>query len=286
MRRLPLAAVVVTYRPTPEMIQRILDHAAFLDHIVVVDNTEGVRIGGLDASPNITYLPMGTNQGLGEALNAGVEGAARLGYAWVLLLDQDSTLSRLAAESAFSAIADDIGIVALRQTLRGKDSMNVTAPATSAFACRNVTVTMTSGSILNAQAYRTCGPFEAKLFIDYVDHDYCLRLRRAGYKVVQCDSAVLDHQLGDPKTVNCLGLSTSFITHQPFRSYYITRNGLYVLFRYFADDPRIALGVAKVLGKELVKAVVLENDKPRRLGFMALGLWHWLVNHYGKVAQP
>lgn len=284
MNKLALAAVVVTYHPTQDMVQRVRIYAEFLCHVIVVDNTEQAHADAFNSVSDVTYLPMGTNRGIGDALNVGVDHAAKLGFQSVLLLDQDSVLTRDAASSACSATGDNIGIVALRQALHGERKRpSVTGPILPE-GCVDVPVTMTSGSILNVRAYRECGHFAAKLFIDYVDHDYCLRLRRSGYRIVQCMRATLDHQLGDPKTVTLMGFSTSFVTHRPLRSYYIVRNGLYVVTKYFADDPMVALGVIKVLGKEFLKAVTVENEKLRRLRYMGLGFWHWLLNRYGKVA--
>ena len=281
MTKLPLTAVVVTYHPTREMIQRIRRHADFLAHVVVVDNTEQAAGDDLALLQDVTYLPMGSNRGLGDALNAGVEQAASLGWTSVLLLDQDSELTREAAAVALAAQADGIGIVSLHQVVRGRAE-----PGKQRSGCIDVPVTMTSGSLLDIRAYRSCGPFDTQLFIDYVDHDYCLRLRRSGYRIVQCLDASLDHELGEQATHRMLGATVRFVTHRPFRSYYIVRNGLYVAFRYFADDPWVALGVLKVLCKEIVKAVAFEGDKLLRLRYMGLGLRHWLANRYGKVALP
>ncbi len=281
-----LAAVVVLFHPTQEMIDCVLGYAGFLGHVVLVDNTEPARPVAFKSIPSVTYLPMGTNRGLGDALNAGVECAAGLGFHSVVLLDQDSVLTRQATAAACAAIADDVGIVALRQSLHRERGEAGLQRSDARSGCVDVPVTMTSGSILNVHAYRACGPFDTKLFIDYVDHDYCLRLRRGGYRIVQCLHAALEHELGEPKTVRLAGRSVSFVTHRPFRSYYIVRNGMYVVTRYFTDDPKAAFGVIKVLFKEFVKAVAFENEKASRLGYMGLGLWHWLFGRYGRVVQP
>jgi rhamnosyltransferase len=285
-----LAAVVVTYHPTPEMLARIAAYSKFLGHVVAVDNTEREIADGsaVVSQPGVTFLPMGGNRGLGDALNVGVRHAEGLGFRWIVLLDQDSVLTSRALAMASAGMEEDVGIVALHQAIRRDDLLHKGRTATSGpqHGCIDVPVTMTSGSILNARAFHHCGPFDAKLFIDYVDHDYCLRLRRAGFRIVQCLDAALDHELGEPKTVRFAGHAVSFITHRPFRSYYIVRNGLYVAGRYFFYDPKTAFGVIKVLCKELVKAAALETDKLTRLRCMALGLWHWMIHRYGKVVAP
>lgn len=35
------------------------------------------------------------------------------------------------------------------------------------------------------------------LFIDSVNHEYCLRLQKNGYKVIQLNTAIFEHNLGN-----------------------------------------------------------------------------------------
>ncbi len=39
------------------------------------------------------------------------------------------------------------------------------------------------------------------LFIDSVDTEYCLRLKKNGYRVVRLNEAILYHPLGDSKNI-------------------------------------------------------------------------------------
>jgi rhamnosyltransferase len=44
---------------------------------------------------------------------------------------------------------------------------------------------MTSGCLTNLAIWDESGGFSDELFIDEVDHDYCLNVRRHGYRVVR-----------------------------------------------------------------------------------------------------
>ena len=48
---------------------------------------------------------------------------------------------------------------------------------------------------MKSETYQELGPFEDQLFIDYVDTEYALRMRAAGYRIVE-SNVVLNHSLG------------------------------------------------------------------------------------------
>ena len=52
---------------------------------------------------------------------------------------------------------------------------------------------MTSGSFLNLKVYKEAGPFVDKLFIDYVDFEYCLRLKKKGFKIYKLNNTYMQH---------------------------------------------------------------------------------------------
>lgn len=61
------------------------------------------------------------------------------------------------------------------------------------------------------------GGMNDDMFIDGVDFEWCLRARNYGYKILQCTSAKLIHELGN-------GNSDKVLSHSPNREYYIVRN--------------------------------------------------------------
>ena len=63
---------------------------------MIVDNGSGEAelkmLRELSADPQITLALNSANLGIARALNIGIERAAALGFAWVLLLDQDTVV--------------------------------------------------------------------------------------------------------------------------------------------------------------------------------------------------
>ena len=62
--------------------------------------------------------------------------------------------------------------------------------------CVQVLTPMTSGSLLDLSAYEAVGPFMDELFIDQVDNEFCLRLRAAGFSVLEAGEATLQSPSG------------------------------------------------------------------------------------------
>jgi rhamnosyltransferase len=261
-----VAAVVVLYRPGAEALSTISSYGPSVGRVYAVDNTETPEqplLEALSAVPNAEYVPMSGNEGLGSALNAGVQRALAAGYAWVLTMDQDSTpdgamlreLSRCASECSEQRA---VGLVSpLLRLENGPDE-------TGFVGCRNALTTITSGSLLSVGAWTAVGGFDETLFIDQVDHELCLRLQAAGFAVLECGSAWLSHRMGEMSERRLLG--PVFVSnHSALRRYYITRNRLAVSKRYRTEFPEFHAREMSALRHELLKVVLLEDHKAAKL---------------------
>jgi GT2 family glycosyltransferase len=56
---------------------------------------------------------------------------------------------------------------------------------------------MTSGNIVNLDAYEKVGGWKDWMFIDCVDTDFCMNLHKHGYKVLRLNKVIMEHHLGD-----------------------------------------------------------------------------------------
>jgi rhamnosyltransferase len=276
------ATAVVLYHPTVEMIQTIRGYAEFSEFLIVVDNTEHTDYSAeFRGIAGITYVTLGANKGLATALNVAAKLAIANGYGWMMMLDQDTVLSRLVYDSLRKQISEiehpRVGLVTPLQVSKEEDLR----AAERLPDRRDLLQAMTSGSVLSLEAYVNCGHFEDKLFIDHVDNEYCLRLRRAGYRVIQLTRVVLDHALGEVKEATIFGRRFRFITHRPFRSYYFVRNGCYVAVKFIGSCPQF-LGLLFInITKGLLKAIFFEDEKLVRLRMMLRGFSDFCRGRYG-----
>lgn len=225
-------AVVVWYHPTAAMRANIDSYIGHVRHVVIVDNSEENNEALThDLPANCTYLPMGKNKGIASALNKGCRAAFQQGAQWVLTMDQDScweeeqlkTYFRLA--NAYPAIGQT-GVFSPRQ-----DYISHFREYEQVY--EEKIAVMTSGCLLSREGFAATGGFRDELFIDEVDNEYCMHIRRKGMKVVVINHAFLAHELGELRTIRIMGIwKKEYIDHAPFRFYYMTRNILFLNYLY------------------------------------------------------
>lgn len=217
---------------------------------------------------------------MAAALNAGAELALREHCEYLLLMDQDSILpgTAIAVLTEYASKSHrKIGIVYARH-----EYYNYPRSMQSDEAIDILTAD-TSGSFLNLSAYRDVGGFMNELFIDYVDFEYCLRLRRHGYAIVQLKDACLFQRLGTMTSSRFLFWKIGISNHSPVRIYYRVRNRLIVARLYLSAFPQWSLVQMLYTVVELFKVIFFENEKMTKIRMMALGVFHFLSNRYGPV---
>lgn len=273
-----LAGVVILYHPDERVEENIRSYLPQLDLLVVFDNTPEISESLRDffrSSAKIHYHGDGRNHGMAAGLNFGASKALEFECQWLLTMDQDSRFEPNALETIlqFSRKQKQAGIVSPRHDLEGK------SPARNPHEYEEVAYVMTSGNLLNLQAYSKAGPFLEKLFIDYVDCEYCLRLKRLGYRVTVVNRARLLHSLGKIEPRRFLGLTFHPTNHSPERRYYMTRNRLYVMTKY----PGFAFSEMWAWAKEMVKLVFFENEKIVKLRNVSRGTLDFFKGRYGPL---
>ena len=89
-----VCAVVVSYHPSPEIIDNISALLDQVDEVLVVDNGSGastkVLLGSLSSNSKVSVIYNDENLGIAAALNEGVDRARRAGHQWLATFDQDS----------------------------------------------------------------------------------------------------------------------------------------------------------------------------------------------------
>jgi rhamnosyltransferase len=189
----------------------------------------------------LSIISAGYNSGLGAAFNVGIKAACDRGLQWLYILDQDSVLVPGCLEKLFQTAQDllkhTLSVAAISPTVRcraypeiihyplkwnGKQFLTEVHGVGSAFSgAVQVDSPISSGTLYRVEALKAIGGFNESYFIDFVDHDCHLRLRKAGYTLWWEKKAVMFHQLGAIQRMTESGL---WIEHEPFRYYYMARN--------------------------------------------------------------
>lgn len=272
-----VCAVVVTYHPDRNFAQHVPILRGQVGGLVVVDNrsSDDIRawLRELAAHQWFTLLENSGNAGIGAALNRGIRWAAAAGFEHVLLLDQDSEISENFVASLVSRLrehspADRVGIVAPQLHNRNTKGRGGPWGASSRYL-----VAQASGSLMPLAVFASEGWFREDLFIDYVDYEYCLRAVTAGWSISYCEEALLSHQPGNSRRHTFHGLYLGTTTnYSALRHYYSTRNGTWLMLRYWRRYPRWCTKNAFNMLKEKVKVVVFEDDCRGKLRSSLKGL--------------
>lgn len=238
VRNQKIAGVVILYHPEKDILVNIDSYLHDVDHLYVYDNSEVIdpKIKQcILALGNITYIGNGRNIGLSSAYNEVAKIAATKGMDWLITFDQDSR----AASSMISKLKEfvesdickkDVGIVApiLSQSEELKGQKYITY----------LDKVYQSGAMFRLDILIELNGFDEILFIDYVDYEYCVRMRLAGYTIARVNNAILKHNINDEdvKEVFVDGIRLLINKYSPMRYYYISRNSLYCKDLYKTTD--------------------------------------------------
>jgi len=282
-----VCAVIVTYHPNPEMIQNMHGVLGQVQGLVVVDNgSSAEELGPLrlaSAAPGFELIENEQNLGIAEALNQGVRWAKRRGYLWVILLDQDSKITTGLVATMFAtwrSHPERHKLVSVHPRYvdpeSGEEAMVRRAsdggPVTS----------MTSGALMPVWIFDKIGWFDSDFFIDEVDHEYCYRIRAAGYIIADSQTAILLHRVGNPERFSFLGFTCRPTNHSATRRYYMSRNRIVLYRRYFRIFPRFVLHSMHMAFVETVKCFVADRDRLHKFRNFLLGSWDGLTGRMGK----
>jgi rhamnosyltransferase len=259
-------------------------------HIVIVDNHSGEEdihmLRALCKAEKAELIENKENLGIATALNQGIKRVTELGYEWVVTLDQD-TIPEFNLIQSLSKIYSSHPD---RERIRMVGS-NYRSPVTGQVAvnCSMVTsnfvetsIVITSCCLIPLKAFGEVGAFRDDFFIDQVDHEYCLRLRSHGYKVIMSCKPLMVHSVGD-QTVHRFISKQICTNHSPLRRYYITRNRLVLYKTYICKDGNWVLRSFFTSMRELIMIILFEDHKFEKLRAVALGILHAFSGKMGKL---
>lgn len=270
-------------------LDALLGQSRPLDEIIVVNNasTDGTVALLSQQYPQVTLLNLPTNLGVGGGYAAGLEYALKNNsHDWVWLFDQDSIPKQDGLERLLEAVeflgeeGSELGIAAplslhsrTQRHYRGLLWRNgwrriSEHPKTDVVF---VDAVISSGSLIRCTAIEKAGPPRADFFIDYIDLEHCLRLRRCGFKIAIVRGSILEHALGDPKIVKMPGITRVWADHAPWREYYKARNEVFTVWNYYPNW-QSKLSVVRRFTRHALGILLFGRGKLACLKMMYLGI--------------
>lgn len=273
-------AVVVTYNPSSDLETNLGAVVPQVKRLIIVDNQSSPTNRQIIEKVAATYQAASIwnqeNPGIASALNAGVGMALdNAECQWILMLDQDSRVSPdfvAICLDAYEAcpFKSEVALVGANYELA------LRPPAASWQAApqfREIASLMTSGTLAKASVFSSWGGFDESFFMDYVDHDFCFRVRQHGLRIIQVSNAVLQHRLGAPTSHLIFGRHLVTSNYSPNRRYHNARNRMIVYRRYlFTETFWIVCDWFRWL-RETVKMMLVEPDRRTKLAAVMRGAW-------------
>ncbi len=279
MQNEAVAASVILYNSDVACLNQIASYQNQVGKLYVIDNSDKPNLSlvqRLTEFTNVEYVSNKGNKGVAYALNKGAELASRDGFQYLLTMDDDSRMPDTAVLYMLTFLQKfnekAIGILSVAHS-----------EPTPNTVFKYVDYTMTSGNLLSLRAYKETGPFDDQLFIDYVDHEYSLRLKLKGFVTIELAHLKLDHQLGVQKRRRFAGFNISFVSHSPKRLYYLFRNGIYIVRKHAFDHPIPCLKLLGLTLKEAIKSLFVEDDKLIRGRYLTRAVSDGFNNRMGKL---
>ncbi len=216
--------------------------------ILVLDNAstdgsvEAIRAG----FPAVIVLPLAENRGYAGNNNVGIRHALDLGAEWVFVLNEDTIVDPGCIRALVQAgeSAPDVGIVGPKVLHHDQPQVIQSAGGTLGRYWRSLhrgenepdhgqfdsqaEVDWVSGCsiFVRAEAVRRAGMLDERYFYYWEETEWCIRVRRHGYRILYAPAATLQHK----------GVQVDY-RPKPVVGYYNTRNRLMTLAKHHAPVP-------------------------------------------------
>lgn len=282
------SSVTVTYNPDIRCLQKQFSSLKDqLDSCVIVDNgSQNIsEIEELVSSFEFKFIKLEKNFGLAYAQNLGIESAISQGADHLLLLDQDSILS----PGFITAMSDvyheyNVGVLGpsffdphTNEFYWGTNYIGPFIKRVPVQDITDVTYVIASGSYFSADVYKKVGRMEDELFVDYIDVEWALRAKKAGYRVAMTNRASMAHTIGDSR-LNLFGRKIS--VHSPMRRYFLVRNSFFMIRKPYIPIGYKVREVCLNFARAAI-SLVLNKEKAKTLKMICYGISDGVAGRFG-----
>ena len=295
-----VVGILVTYEPDPATLNGLLSALRQqLTKVIVVDNGSKFDVEksirpDLGADCWCQVVRLHSNLGVAAAQNMGIELAGTAGVDFVILFDQDSQPAPdmipilLEVANAKSSMGVPVAAIGPRYTDERQNNpppfIRIRGISVERQACHDmhsvveVDYVIASGSLIPMATLDAVGRMREDLFIDYVDIEWGLRAKQAGFQSFGVCGAMMRHDLGE-EPIEFFGRKIP--NHSPLRHYYHFRNAVRLYCE--AGLPRnwkIADGWRLLLKYGAYS--LLAKPRHQHWWMMSLGIIHGLTGRMGK----
>ncbi len=272
------ATVIILYNPSCVQLENVLRAREKTRTVVAIDNSPDSHKEFFAPFPGVEYFHFPENAGISKALNFAARKLLTEDFTYMITLDQDSEFDYGCIEQLKDTFSVKPGIALVSP--RHIHALYTTLPSGNEW--EEVEQVMTSGNLLLLDAHRKIGGFDENLFIDYVDVDYCLRLRLDGFTVLINNKILMPHTEGDLQLKKLLFVEARIFNYSPFRWYYKTRNLFYLHRKFRKSFPEYLKKERSKFFRDFIKSMLFEPGKTAKIKAMIAGCVDFKKNRYGR----
>jgi hypothetical protein len=269
-----VTAVVVLYQTPPEVSLTLNSLAANLhglEHRFAVEVHDNSPVPGdmaaLQTLEVSTFAHHPDNPGLVGPYNSALDAAERRGSSWLMLLDQDTQVTREYLKQVLAFIdAPQVPSEVAVAAPRLKDGKSVLSPlrpirlgvrprplaAGKEHPHRTCYLYLNSGALMRVSALRAVGGFPDEYPLDFLDHAMSARLKAAGYSLYTLATA-LEHELAvrDMASVPPARLASIFRSEDQYYAESRWSEAFWMFARRGARAVLLVLGIHRSVHREL-----------------------------------
>lgn len=271
-------AGIILYNPDiNRLLQNICSIYMQVHKVIIIDNCSE-NISDIEKKitqyKNIVLIKNKKNLGIASALNQIFEYANKDEIEWVYTLDQDSISDDNIINMLLkSNTNDDIGIICpnvYEDNLRTELTCYDTKKFSNKKEPFQISRAITSGALTRVSAWKKIGMFNDKLFIDYVDFDFSIRLLIHNYKIIRDPNVKIYHELGNCEYKKIFGKKIRISHHSKIRKYYMGRNIVFYIKSYYKYI-NVLIEILRLI-KIPIFIIFFEKDKKNKLRFLFNGI--------------
>ena len=275
-----IVGLVAMYMPKVEEIDNIkmyldkLGYCYLLDDSAI-DNSKIVEPLVQGFNGKVEYYCNPKNVGLVASVNNGFKMAIDKGADWVLVMNPDGTFQDGAIEAFVKYIENNdtsnVGIIAPRFNIdRRKKSAGK--------GVTEIKFPDMTGCLYNTEILEKLGFYDINTYFYGLDIEYCLRVRKNGYKIIECSEAVLNHNPAETYNVKLFGRTVFKCGRDNPQRYYYQFRSAYYIHKQYHDFYNFAINFYKFL-----KAILFFDNKKAYMKMMRLGISDAKKGFYGNI---
>jgi GT2 family glycosyltransferase len=293
------AAFITTFQ-RPEIlantVHKLLEQTLRPEKILIIDNDPHESAKGVvemlqDA--DISYYGVGENQGPAGGAHQGLKILFEEGWEWVLWVDDDdppffeNVIENLLSSAIYSK-DDSIGMIgAVGVRFSHWNSTIQRIPSTELKGL--VEVDMVGGGqfpLIHRRCYDAGVLPDSSLFFGFEDLEYCIRLKKAGFKLVVNGDEMLRHRTLHKR----LNFKIPFyaVKHEKFlwREYYSIRTLSHIQFRVNFNYLYLFILALKILVKSVIGFSNSWTYGWKNSFYLLVGFWHGITGKMGNIVRP